>query len=240
MKLELKDVSKFYDQKQILKDINIKLENIHSLGILGPSGGGKSTLLRLLAGIEKVDSGSIVINNTLLKNEEKFLNAYRKTVGVVFQAYNLFPNFSAEKNVTLPLEKVHNMSHEQALSISNELFTRFLLMEHRHKKPNQLSGGQQQRVAIIRALASTPAVMFFDEPTSALDPEITGEVLQAIYDVITEKKDMVLVTHHIEFAKKACDYLLFIAEGQILEHGPAEEFWSKHKTGRLAKFLEYA
>ncbi|MCY6356879.1 amino acid ABC transporter ATP-binding protein [Clostridium sp. ZS2-4] len=233
----MNNICKDYNNKKVLKEINLKLENIHSLGIIGPSGGGKSTLLRLIAGLENTDSGTIEINNTTLKNEENYLNEYRKTVGVIFQAYNLFPHLTAKENVKLPLIKVHGKNKEIANKITEKLFERFLLKEHMNKKPNQLSGGQQQRVAIIRALSSEPQILLCDEPTSALDPELTEEVLSAIYEVKAEGKDLIMVTHHMEFAKKTCDYMLFIADGKIIEHGKSEEFFNNPKTERLIKFL---
>ncbi|MGI6227568.1 MAG: amino acid ABC transporter ATP-binding protein [Peptococcales bacterium] len=237
MKLELNKVCKSYDHKEVLKEITLKLVDVHTLGIIGPSGGGKSTLLRLVAGLEKADCGTITVNDTTLKNDEKYLHNYRKTLGMVFQSYNLFPHLTVKENVTLPLIKIHRYSEAEAGKIAVKLFERFLLTEHIHKKPNQLSGGQQQRVAIIRALAANPQMLLFDEPTSALDPELTDEVLNTIYDVKKEGKDLILVTHQIEFAQKTCDYMLFIEDGKIIEHDFSEVFFTKPKTNRLRNFL---
>ncbi|MFZ7101523.1 MAG: amino acid ABC transporter ATP-binding protein [Peptococcaceae bacterium] len=237
MKLELHNLRKSYDQVRVVKGMDLQLHDIHSLGIIGPSGGGKSTLLRLLAGIERPDSGTITINNTTLKNDENFLNDYRKTIGVVFQSYNLFPHLTAGKNVTLPLEKIHHYTPENSREISAELFARFMLKDHMHKKPSQLSGGQQQRVAIIRALSSGPQILLFDEPTSALDPELAEEVLNTIYEIRNDHKDLILVTHQLSFARMACDYLLFIEDGKIIEHNQTQEFFENPQTERLWKFL---
>ena len=237
MKLDIKNLTKIYSGQSVLDKINLKLRGVSSLVVIGPSGGGKSTLLRLLAGLELPNSGEISVNDESLSFEEKKLEAYRKTVGVVFQAYNLFPHLSALENITLPLVKVHKLSQEDADARAIELFRRFQLSEHIHKKPHQLSGGQQQRVAIARAIAIEPKVLLLDEPTSALDPALTSEVLDAILELKKENMNLILVTHEMGFARHVADYVLFVADGKILEQGTGIEVFESPQTDELKEFL---
>ncbi len=237
MKLDVKDLTKIYSGQAVLKSLNIKLRDVSSLVVIGPSGGGKSTLLRIIAGLELPDCGEIFVNGEYLSFEEKKLENYRKTVGVVFQAYNLFPHLSAMENITLPLTKVHKLSKNEAQSKAVSLFQRFQLAEHMHKKPHQLSGGQQQRVAIVRAIAIEPKVMLFDEPTSALDPALTSEVLDAILELKREKRNLILVTHEMGFAKHVADYVIFIADGRVVEQGDSVQIFENPQTEELKEFL---
>ncbi|MGL5965327.1 MAG: ATP-binding cassette domain-containing protein, partial [Fusobacteriaceae bacterium] len=153
MKIKVRNLKKQYGDVTVLKDLHVELENIHTLVIIGPSGGGKSTFLRIMAGLETIQEGDILLNGEEIPKEDEELVEYRKKVGVVFQAFNLFPHLSALKNITLPLEKVHGIKSDVAHERGVKLLKRYRLEEHMHKKPHQLSGGQQQRVAIIRALA---------------------------------------------------------------------------------------
>ncbi|MGL4307612.1 MAG: amino acid ABC transporter ATP-binding protein, partial [Cetobacterium sp.] len=168
---------------------------------------------------------------------EKELNDYRKTIGMVFQAYNLFPHLSALDNILFPLEKVHKISKEEALEKSSELLKKFKLWDHRNKMPHELSGGQKQRVAIVRALALESKFLLLDEPTSALDPYLVSEVLDTIMDLRQEKKDLILVTHQMSFAKAVGDYLIYVDKGKILEEGNPKDILNNPKTSELKTFL---
>lgn len=237
MNLKIENLTKSYNGNVVLDNINIDIEDIHSLVIIGPSGGGKSTLLRIIAGLEKPDSGSITVNGNKLVFSEKYLNEYRKTVGMVFQSFNLFPHLTAIRNITLPLEEVHKYSKDESKKTAEELLSKFQLLEHGNKKPIQLSGGQKQRVAIARALAISPQYLLLDEPTSALDPDLTSEVLETIKKLREDKRDLMLVTHEMGFARQASDYMIFVAEGKILEQGNSKDIFTSPKTTQLKKFL---
>lgn len=237
MKLVLKNLTKSFNDKIVLKNINLELENISTLAVIGPSGGGKSTLLRILAGLQKPSSGDVFINDVKIASTEKTLNEYRKTIGIVFQSYNLFPHMSALENIVLPLVHVHKHSKERAHQLAEELLIRFQLDQHQSKKPFQLSGGQQQRVAIARALSIDAKLLLFDEPTSALDPELTSEVLNMINELENQKKDLILVTHEMGFAHHSCDYIIFLSDGEILEHGYSKEIFNSPKSPELKNFL---
>lgn len=237
MQISLNNISKHYANNKVLDNVNLELDNIKSLVLIGPSGGGKTTLLRILAGLEEVTSGTISINGNIIGTNEKELEEYRKTVGIVFQAYNLFPHLTALQNVMLPLEKVHNYSKEDAKESALSLLKRFNLTDHIDKKPAALSGGQQQRVAICRAVVIKPQILFLDEPTSALDPEYTSEVLDLIEDLHKEGIKLVLVTHEMGFAKVAADHIAFIADGGIVSHGSVNEIFYG-KNPRVKQFID--
>lgn len=237
MNLNITNLTKIYGEQTVLDKLCLKLKDVHSLVIIGPSGGGKSTLLRILAGLEPPEDGIITINNESVPSDEKELRDYRKGVGVVFQAFNLFPHLSAIENITLPLIKVHKLSEKDAKSRAISLFERFQLEEHIHKKPSQLSGGQQQRVAIIRAMALDAKFLLLDEPTSALDPALTSEVLDTILTLRREQKDLILITHEMGFAKNVADHIIFVDQGKVLEQGLPEEILKTPKTDELKAFL---
>jgi polar amino acid transport system ATP-binding protein len=214
MKLELRNLTKSYGSLIVLDKVSLSLEDIHSLVFIGPSGGGKTTLLRLIAGLETPDSGEIIINDLPMKyNSEVSLREYRKRVGMVFQAFNLFPHLTALKNITLPLVQVHGYEEKKAQEEAIILLERFQLADQAHKKPSQLSGGQKQRIAICRAVAIKPEFLLLDEPTSALDPEYTSEVLDLIGELKQEGMRLILVTHEMGFARQAADYLLLWGMG---------------------------
>lgn len=237
MKLKIDNLHKSFLNKKVLKGLTINLKDFHSLAIIGPSGGGKSTLLRIIAGLQKPEDGEIFINDKKILFQEKSLKAYRKTIGVVFQSYNLFPHLTALKNIVLPLVEVHKIEPSEAESIALNLLKRFQLEEHCHKKPHELSGGQQQRVAVARALAINSSFLLFDEPTSALDPELTSEVLDMIKELEKQQKDLVLVTHEMGFARQSCDYIIFMADGKIVEHGKSEDIFNNPQSEELKSFL---
>jgi len=237
MEIKISNLKKIYNDQIVLNNLELDIKDVHSLVIIGPSGGGKSTLLRILAGLEKPEDGMITINNKVLPSKETELIEYRKTIGVVFQAFNLFPHLSAQTNITLPLEKVHKIDKVEANLRATTLLNKFQLEDHAHKYPSQLSGGQQQRVAIARAVALESQFLLLDEPTSALDPALTSEVLDSILELKKEKKDLVLVTHEMGFAKNVADYILFIDKGRVLESGNTSSIFSNPKTPELKEFL---
>jgi len=237
MEIKISNLKKIYNNQIVLNNLELDIKDVHSLVIIGPSGGGKSTFLRILAGLEKPEDGMITINNKVLPSKETELIEYRKTIGVVFQAFNLFPHLSALTNITLPLEKVHKIDKVEANLRATTLLNKFQLEDHAHKYPSQLSGGQQQRVAIARAVALESQFLLLDEPTSALDPALTSEVLDSILELKKEKKDLVLVTHEMGFAKNVADYILFIDKGRVLESGNASSIFSDPKTPELKEFL---
>ena len=238
MKLNLKSINKKFDNTDVLKNISLDLQNKNSVAIIGPSGGGKSTLLNILAGYIEADSGEVTINNHHLKNNEKFLKEYRKKVGIVFQAYNLFPHLTVLRNITLILEKVHSYSKKDANEKAVELLKQFQLEDQKDKKPGQLSGGQQQRLAIVRALSYDPEILFFDEPSAALDPALTSEVLDVIKELKDRNRDMIIVTHEMGFARQVADYILFIDNGRITEEGTPDKIFNNPETEELKRFLD--
>jgi polar amino acid transport system ATP-binding protein len=242
MKLELREVTKNFGAHAAVDRCTLTTEDVHSVVLIGPSGGGKSTLLRIIGGLERADGGSIRVNDRTLTRDERQLLEYRRTVGTVFQAFNLFPHLTALQNVMLPLEKVHGFAADKARAAAEEQLARFRLEAHMGKKPAELSGGQRQRVAIARALAIRPQLLLFDEPTSALDPEMTAEVLEVIEELRRERRDLILVTHQLAFAKQVADRVFFLADGRIVESGGPEIFDQPREEQTrqfLSKVLRY-
>jgi polar amino acid transport system ATP-binding protein len=243
MRLNVTNVSKSFLSQTVLRRVNLELEKVHTLALIGPSGGGKSTLLRIIAGLEKPDEGRIFLDQKEIIYREKELMEHRRSIGTVFQAYNLFPHLTALQNITLPLEKVHHYVPAEARQLATEILQRFQLAEHSHKPPAQLSGGQRQRVAIARAVSIKPKLLLFDEPTSALDPEMTAEVLQLIEELRQEGRDIMIVTHEMGFARRIADQIALLSGGQIAELGPPsqvlEEPRSEVTRQFLAKILKY-
>jgi len=237
MKLKVSGLDKSFGSQRVLDQVEIDFSDLHSLALIGPSGGGKSTLLRILAGLETPSAGSVEVNGRQLIYSEKELQGYRKTVGTVFQAYNLFPHLNALENITLPLEKVHGFGPAEARAAAMEILARFHLEKHAQKRPAELSGGQRQRVAIARAISIKPRLLFFDEPTSALDPEMKAEVLEVIEELRNEGRDFILVTHEMGFARKVADQVIFLADGRIVETNSATAFFSDPQSPQLRQFL---
>lgn len=227
MKLELQHLTQRFGQNTVLHGISLTTTGTRALVLIGPSGGGKSVLLRILAGLDAPLSGSVSINDKNLDFDERSLFRHRHDVGTVFQALNLFPHLSGLENILLPLIKVHHLSPREARERAEGYLQRFQLSEHAHKKPAQLSGGQRQRIAIVRAMAPQPKLLLLDEPTSALDPEMTAEVLRLIEELKHEGKDFVLVTHEISFARRVADEVAFIADGRLVDAGPAKRFFDE-------------
>jgi polar amino acid transport system ATP-binding protein len=243
MKLRATDLCKSFGRQIVLKNVNLDLDQVRTLALVGPSGGGKSTLLRIIAGLEKPDSGALYLNDREIIYRETELMAHRRTVGTVFQAYNLFPHLTALENITLPLEKVHQYKAADARQVAEDILERFGLSEHAQKPPAQLSGGQRQRVAIARAISIKPKLLLFDEPTSALDPEMTAEVLEVIEELREEGRDLVLVTHQMGFAHRVADQIALLSGGQIIECGPPKDVLDNPRSEItrqfLAKILKY-
>ena len=237
MRLKLDQISKRFDGQTALAGVSLELEKVHTLVFIGPSGGGKSTLLRIIAGLEFPDAGSVEINGNPVVFREEALLRHRRTIGTVFQAFNLFPHLTALQNITLPLEKVHGYSPAGAEEIARQALARFRLESHAAKRPAELSGGQRQRVAIARAVAIKPSLLLFDEPTSALDPEMTAEVLEMIGELREEGRDFILVTHQMGFARRIADQVLFLAEGKIVESGPVARVFENPVSSTTRDFL---
>jgi polar amino acid transport system ATP-binding protein len=243
MKLEFDAITKRYGGHTVLDAITAQLEFPHVLALLGPSGGGKSTLLRVIGGLESPEAGSLTIDGQRVPTGERSLRTFRSNIGTVFQSWNLFPHLDALANIMLPLTAVHGLAPEAARDRSLELLERLHLTGHAHKRPAELSGGQRQRVAIARAVAIHPRLLLLDEPTSALDPEMTAEVLEVIADLKSEGRTFILVTHAMNFARTVADQVAFLADGRIVEQGSAQTFFSapQSETARrfLAKVLKY-
>ena len=237
MKLELHGLSKAFGSHTVLDAIDLVLDDVHCLALIGPSGGGKSTLLRLVAGLEYPSAGAVALNGRQIDYSDDGLLAHRRSIGTVFQAYNLFPHLSALRNITLPLEKVHGRSRDEARELAEATLKRFRLLDHAHKRPAELSGGQRQRVAIARAIAIKPQVILLDEPTSALDPEMTAEVLELIEELKNEGRDLLLVTHEMGFARHVADRVALLAGGRIAEIGPPEQLFTAPRADVTREFL---
>ncbi len=243
--LKMENVSKKFDDLEVLKDISFQVNEGEVVSIIGPSGSGKSTLLRCATLLEKMDCGSLTylgesaVVNTDGKSvyaAKRELNRIKQNFGLVFQNFNLFPHYTVLKNITDAPIHVQKRPKDEVYKEAEELLEKMGLSDKKDYYPYQLSGGQQQRVAIARALAMNPKVLFFDEPTSALDPELTGEVLKVIKSLAETKMTMVIVTHEMEFARKISDRVIFMDKGYIeLEGNPEEVFSSEHE--RMQEFL---
>ena len=237
MKLEFDAITKRYGGHTVLNAITAQLEFHHVLALLGPSGGGKSTLLRVIGGLESPETGSLTIDGQRVPTGERSLRTFRSNIGTVFQSWNLFPHLDALANIMLPLTAVHGLAPEAARDRSLELLERLHLTGHAHKRPAELSGGQRQRVAIARAVAIHPRLLLLDEPTSALDPEMTAEVLEVIADLKSEGRTFILVTHAMNFARTVADQVAFLADGRIVEQGSAQTFFSAPQSETVQRFL---
>lgn len=231
MKIDIANLRKTYGEELVLNDINLQLEDVEAIALLGISGSGKSTLLRLMSGIEGYDAGNILIND-----QEVNSRAFKDKIGFVFQHGNLFPHMTVLDNIVLILEKVKKKDRNESIEKVEELLTKFGLIEHKDKYPYMLSGGQQQRLSIVRSLAVDAEIFFFDEPTSALDPILTKEVLNMVQALRQLGKKFFIVTHEIGFARHVADYVMFLDDGKIVEHGP-KEILDNPQTEELNRFL---
>ncbi|MEG1425241.1 MAG: ATP-binding cassette domain-containing protein [Raoultibacter sp.] len=238
MQVKLEHLSKqFGKSKEVLRDISLS-DDVCALAIIGPSGGGKSTLLRIIGGLITPTSGTVFIGGEQIPRDEAALATYRAQLGFVFQQGGLFHHLSAQENIALPLEKVHGVSNEEAHATAQQLLNRFGLASDADKRPAELSGGQKQRIAIARAIAAKPKLLLLDEPTSALDPEYTNDVLDIIDELKADGIDFIIVTHEMGFAKRACDKLAFLYDGSLLEYGPSTALFKTPKTEELTRFFD--
>jgi glutamate transport system ATP-binding protein len=236
--IELVHVDKHFGQLHVLRDINLSVAKGEVVVLIGPSGSGKSTLCRTINRLETIDSGQILIEGKPLPQEGRELAQMRAEIGMVFQSFNLFAHKTILQNVTLGPIEVLKTPKDVAEREALELLGRVGVREQADKVPAQLSGGQQQRVAIARSLAMHPKVMLFDEPTSALDPEMINEVLEVMVELAEEGMTMVVVTHEMNFARRVSKRVVFMADGQIVEEGTPDEFFSHPKTQRARDFLD--
>lgn len=238
--LKVKDIKLSFGNNEVLKGINFKIEKGQVISIIGPSGSGKSTFLRSLNFLETPDEGEITFDGKVfnIKNmSKKDINELRKYTTMVFQNYNLFKNKTALENVIEGLIVVKKMNKSKAVEIGMKMLQKVGLQDKAGSYPNQLSGGQQQRVAIARAIAMNPEVILLDEPTSALDPELIGEVLKVIKDMVNEHMTMIIVTHEMQFAREISDYIIFMDGGVIVEEGTSERIFNNTESERLQNFL---
>lgn len=235
--IRVRNLHKSFGERQILKGIDLDIEQGEVLAIIGPSGSGKSTLLRCLNLLERVDLGSIQLNGQEILEEDADEDQIRSEIGMVFQNFNLFPHKSVLENITLAPIKVKGIGQEEATEKALILLEKVGLLEKKDAFPNSLSGGQKQRVAIARALAMEPQIMLFDEATSALDPEMVGDVLEAMKALSQEGMTMVVVTHEMGFAKEVADQVIFMEDGIIADSGAPEYIFSDQCNERTKEFL---
>ena len=235
--LKLNQLSKYFNDKQVLHSINLEINQGEIVTIIGPSGSGKSTLLRCMNLLEVPEEGEVWFENNNLLDSTTNLNEIREQIGMVFQNFNLFPNKTVGENITLALKLLKKMSDEEANEVANQLLTRVGLVDKINMYPSKLSGGQKQRVAIARSLALNPKLMLFDEPTSALDPEMVKEVLDVMKELGEGGMTMVIVTHEMGFARQVATRAIFVDEGQILEDTTPELLFTSPIHDRTKEFL---
>ncbi|WP_276310889.1 amino acid ABC transporter ATP-binding protein [Paenibacillus paeoniae] len=247
--VEYRGVTKSFGDLEVIKGIDLRLHAGEKLAFIGPSGSGKTTLGRMLMTLEQPTTGTLTIDNEpiwQMKDKrgnwkaanEAHLRSIREKVGMVFQHFNLFPHLTVERNVTLALTSVLNLSKEEAIGRAESMLEKVGLLDKLRNYPSQLSGGQKQRVAIARALVMRPKVVVFDEVTSALDPELVGEVLAVIKEIAKEGETaMMLITHEMDFAREVADRVIFGAEGLIVEEGTPEDIFERPQSERLRTFL---
>ena len=233
-----RDVHKWFGEFHALKGITTSVRRGEKVVILGPSGSGKSTFIRTLNRLEEHQRGDIIVDGVELTNDVRNIDAIRREVGMVFQSFNLFPHLSVMSNITLAPMRVRKWPRARAEEAAAALLERVGIPEQADKYPAELSGGQQQRVAIARALAMQPKVMLFDEPTSALDPEMIKEVLDVMRELATSGMTMLIISHEIGFAREIADRVIFMDEGEIVEVGTAEEFFTSPREPRTQLFLD--
>ena len=235
--IEMKNVSKWFGDFQVLKDINLEVQQKQKIVVCGPSGSGKSTLIRCINRLEEHQEGHIIVDGNELTEDTKDIEKIRAEVGMVFQQFNLFPHLSILDNCTLAPIWVKKKPKKEAEELAMKQLEQVQIADQATKFPGQLSGGQQQRCAIARALCMEPKIMLFDEPTSALDPEMIKEVLDAMVDLAKAGMTMIVVTHEMGFAKEVADEVIFMDEGMIVERAPTNEFFANPKSDRTKLFL---
>ena len=235
--IETVDLKKSYGQVEVLKGITTSVMRGEVVVVIGPSGGGKSTLLRCLNRMTEPTSGDVYFEGIRVTDPKTDINKIRAEIGMVFQSFNLFMHLTVERNITLALTKVKGLSEEEAKTKAAEVLSRVGLQDKAKSYPGHLSGGQQQRCAIARAVAMNPKLIMFDEPTSALDPELIGEVLDVMKSLAVGGMTMIVVTHEMGFAREVSDRVIFIDQGIILEEGTPEEIFTNPKHDRTRTFL---
>jgi len=235
--IEMKDVNKWFGDFQVLKDVNLDVNQKQKIVVCGPSGSGKSTLIRCINRLEEHQKGTIIVDGNELTEDTKNIEKIRAEVGMVFQQFNLFPHLSILDNCTLAPIWVKKLPKNQADELAMNELKKVQISDQAKKFPGQLSGGQQQRAAIARALCMEPKIMLFDEPTSALDPEMIKEVLDAMVNLAKGGMTMIVVTHEMGFAKEVADEVIFMDEGMIVERAPTKEFFANPKNDRTKLFL---
>jgi glutamine transport system ATP-binding protein len=236
-KLKVENLKKSFGSLEVLKDLNVEIQEGEVVCIIGPSGSGKSTFLRCLNQLEDISGGKVIIDNNNLSDHSKNINKIRENIGMVFQHFNLFPHLTVLENITLAPKELKDQKEEEINTRALELLETVGLSEKANDYPNSLSGGQKQRVAIARALAMQPDIMLFDEPTSALDPEMVGDVLEVMQLLARQGMTMVVVTHEMGFAKEVADRVIFMDAGYIVEEGTPEELFNSPKNERTKDFL---
>ena len=235
--IELDGVHKYFGDFHALKDITMRVGRQEVIVVIGPSGSGKSTMIRCINRLEEHDRGKIVVDGVELSDDIRNIQEIRRETGMVFQQFNLFPHLTVMDNITLGPRQVRRMPKKDAEDLAMELLTRVKIPEQARKFPGQLSGGQQQRVAIARSLAMNPKVLLFDEPTSALDPEMIKEVLDTMKELAESGMTMIVVTHEMGFAREVADRVVFMADGEIVEVGTPEHFFTNPTEDRTKLFL---
>ncbi|MGZ4378316.1 MAG: amino acid ABC transporter ATP-binding protein [Gaiellaceae bacterium] len=235
--VELQNVSKRFGDNVVLRHIDLTVEEHGVVCLIGASGSGKSTLLRCVNLLEKVEEGSISVDGQLVTNGSVDVNALRRKIGIVFQAYNLFPHMTVLENVTLAPRKARGFGHKEARQRALELLSRIGLADKADEFPDRLSGGQQQRVAIVRALAMDPKLMLLDEITSALDPQLVAEVLNLVRELANSGMTMIIATHEMSFAREVADKVCFLDLGVICEEGPPDQIFKAPTETRTREFL---
>jgi polar amino acid transport system ATP-binding protein len=235
--VSLENVHKSFGTLEVLSGVSLSVEKGEAVAVIGRSGSGKSTMLRCINGLEKIQSGRIVVDGTTVSESGADLIDLRQRVGMVFQSFNLFPHLTVERNITLALTVAKKIPLPEAKEVAREVVERVGLSDKLGAYPHELSGGQQQRVAIARSLAMQPRVMLFDEITSALDPELVGEVLRVLERLVSDGLTMLLVTHEMGFARNCASRVVFMHKGKIWEDGPARDLLSSPKTTELQSFL---
>jgi polar amino acid transport system ATP-binding protein len=236
--LILDDVHKSFGKVEVLKGVDLSVAEHEVVCLIGASGSGKSTLLRCINLLEPIDRGRVVVEGEEITARGVDMNRIRRRIGIVFQAFNLFPHMSVIRNVTLGPCEALGMSQREAEVLGDELLGRFGLADKRADYPDRLSGGQQQRVAIVRALAMKPDLMLLDEVTSALDPELVAEVLNVIRELAAGGMTMIIATHEMGFARDIANRICFLDQGVILEEGPPDEIFSRPRQERTQRFLQ--
>ncbi len=234
----MKNISKWYDDFQVLKNVSLDVKEGEIVVVCGPSGSGKSTLIRCVNQLEENQEGEIFVDGVEIARSGVDIEKVRSDVGMVFQHFNLFPHLTVLENLTLAPITVRKMSKEEASDLAMSYLKKVQMSEHAHKHPHQLSGGQKQRIAIARGLCMRPKVMLFDEPTSALDPEMVNEVLDVMQDLAKEGMTMMVVTHEMSFAKNVASKVCFMSEGELLEEATPSDFFNNPRHPRVQTFLK--